>query len=102
MGKMASSALKTFKVMKPQWNFVRIQNLSQVVKPHVPQISFRKGGIIPKHAPEAAPIIAVQATGSQPKVINLEWWQTPEKFKRRKVDDSEIDIINSGGADRLY
>ena len=57
---MASSALKTFKVMKPQWNFVRIQNLSQVVKPHVPQISFRKGGIIPKHAPEAAPIIAVQ------------------------------------------
>ena len=42
------------------------------------------------------------ATDSQPKVINLEWWQTPEKFKRRKVDDSEIDIINSGGADRLY
>ena len=56
---MASSALNTFKVLKPQWNFVRIQNLSQVVKPHVPQISFRKGGI-PKHAPEAAPIIAVQ------------------------------------------
>ena len=57
---MASSALNTFKVMKPHWKFVRIQNLSQVVKPHIPQISFRKGGIIPKHPAEAAPTIAVQ------------------------------------------
>lgn len=36
------------------------------------------------------------------QVVNLEWWQTPDKFKRRSVDELEIDLINSGGADRVY
>ena len=67
--------------------------------------------MIPKPAPqviEATPTIAVSAVASQPNkwnpenVVNLEWWQTPNKFKRRTVDDSEIDIINSGGADQVY
>ena len=60
--------------------------------------------MLPKPEPiivEATPTIAsVAAPSSQPhqwipnQSINLEWWQTPQKFKRRNVDDLEIDIIN--------
>ena len=74
------------------------------MKAHVPMIKFRKGSMLPKPEPiivEATPTIAsVAAPSSQPhqwipnQSINLEWWQTPQKFKRRNVDDLEIDIIN--------
>ena len=66
-------------------------------------IKFRKGGLIPKPAPiviEATPKVAMASTPSSPakwnpdQVINLEWWQTPDKFKRRSVDELEIDLIN--------
>ena len=36
------------------------------------------------------------------QIQNLDWWQTPLKFKRRNVDNLEVDVINSGGADKLY
>ena len=36
------------------------------------------------------------------QIQNLDWWQTPLKFKRRDVDNLEVDVINSGGADKLY
>ena len=74
------------------------------MKAHIPMIKFRKGSMIPKPEPvivEATPTIAsVAAPSSQPhqwipnQSVNLEWWQTPQKFKRRHVDDLEIDIIN--------
>lgn len=67
-------------------------------------IKFRKGSLIPKPAlPEStvSPVVsAIPATSSQSnswqpeQVVNLEWWQTPTKFKRRLVDDLEADLIN--------
>ena len=70
-------------------------------------IKFRKGGILEKAtqalnettlAPAAAAAPAANSTGKwQPEqVVNLEWWQTPVKYKRRDVDDLEIDLINVG------
>ena len=85
----------------------------KTVKAHVPMIKFRQGSMLPKPDPviveASSPTTAsVAAPSSQPhqwipnQSINLEWWQTPQKFKRRNVDDLEIDIINSGGADQVY
>merc|ERR1719510_434109 len=75
----------------------------QAVKAHMPMIKFRKGSLIAKPAvPEstftpvvaAMPVISTEPGKWNPdQVVNLEWWQTPTKFKRRNVDDSEIDII---------
>ena len=74
------------------------------MKAHIPMIKFRKGSMLPKPEPvivEATPTIASVAAPSSQRhqwnpneSINLEWWQTPQKFKRRNVDDLEIDIIN--------
>ena len=85
----------------------------QAVKPHLPMIKFRKGGLITQAAPVLpetvmAPVVAAPQPASEPskwqsdKIQNLEWWQTPLKFKKRDVDILEIDQINSGGADNLY
>jgi hypothetical protein len=54
-----------------------------------------------------APVVAKPQTPAAPskkadKIQNLDWWQTPLKFKRRDVDNLEVDVINSGGADKLY
>ena len=79
--------------------------LLQAVKPHLPMIRFRKGSLIPQAAlPETTMVAASPAASSstskeagkwQPdQIVNLEWWQTPEKFKRRYVDDLEVDLIN--------
>lgn len=66
-------------------------------------IKFRKGSLMPKIslpettlAPAAAPAPAKssQAKEFQPTSVNLEWWQTPLKFKRRDVGDLEMDAIN--------
>ena len=85
----------------------------QAVKPHLPMIKFWKGGLIIQAAtviPETvmAPVAAAPPAATEPskwqsdKIQNLEWWQTPLKFKKRDVDIVEIDQINSGGADNLY
>ena len=76
----------------------------QEVKAHIPMIKFRKGSLLPKSTPAlpestVAPTLSSAApTSSSPanavNVINLEWWQTPEKFKRRTVDQLECDLIN--------
>ncbi len=99
-------------------------------------ISFRKGAapVMKSAASEtstaSAPVAAISAAPvssgknwNPDNIINLEWWQTPDKFKRRAVDDLECDLINvieslfsnnitesithiicfqSGGADRIY
>ena len=51
-----------------------------------------------------APVVATPQTPSKKadQIQNLDWWQTPLKFKRRDVDNLEVDVINSGGADKLY
>ena len=68
-------------------------------------IKFRKGNSI-AHAtpvlPETviAPVVATPpATSAASKfqsdhIQNLEWWQTPLKFKRRDIDALEADLIN--------
>ena len=59
-------------------------------------IKFRKGGLITQAAPVLpetvmAPVVAAPQPASEPskwqsdKIQNLEWWQTPLKFKRRDV-----------------
>ena len=78
--------------------------LFQEVKAHIPMIKFRKGSLIPKSTPAlpestVAPVLSAAAPTSSSSagtvnVINLEWWQTPEKFKRRTVDQLECDLIN--------
>ena len=74
------------------------------MKAHIPMIKFRKGSLIPKSAPvlpesTVAPTISAAApapssSANTVEVVNLEWWQTPEKFKRRTVDQLECDLIN--------
>ena len=32
----------------------------------------------------------------------LEWWQRPEKFARKPLDEQEIEVINGGGADVVF
>lgn len=79
----------------------------QAVKAHIPQIKFRKGSLAPApatHATETsytpASVVAASIPSAEPtkwkgdQVANLEWWQTPTKFKRRGVDDLEVDLIN--------
>ena len=60
---------------------------------------------VPENA--VAPVVATPQTPAAPskkadQIQNLDWWQTPLKFKRRDVDNLEVDVINSGGADKLY
>jgi len=84
----------------------------KTVQPHITMIKFRKGGLITPPAPVIpetvmAPVAAAPSAPTEPSKwqsdkINLEWWQTPLKFKKRDVDILEIDQINSGGADNLY
>lgn len=69
-----------------------------MVKPHVPLIHFRKAGE-PLASPAAA--AASQVLGAakaekanQVKAVSLEWWQTPDKFRKRLIDELECDIIN--------
>jgi len=99
-----------------------MSKLVQVIKPHIPLIKFRKGGLpqfqaaasapamqaaqaIPAAA-EAAPAAAALAGSSNVwKATQMpvrEWYDTPTRFKRRQVDDLEIDLINGGGCDKLY
>ena len=32
----------------------------------------------------------------------LEWWEKPSKYSRANIDETEIEQINSGGAERFY
>ena len=47
-----------------------------------------------------APVAAAPPAATEPskwqsdKIQNLEWWQTPLKFKKRDVDVLEVDQIN--------
>ena len=68
-------------------------------------IKFRKGNLITQAMPALpetvlAPAVATPMAPAasskkwQSDQINLEWWQTPLKYKRRDVDILEVDSIN--------
>jgi len=70
-----------------------------VVKPHVPMIKFRKGQspiISDSQAPVTPQTEAVAAPGV------YEWWEVPGRFKRGSIDQTECDVINMGGGDKLW
>ena len=86
-----------------------------VVAPHVPLIRFRKGLELQQeeehqHAAVASPAgtslqqsFAVAPASASPSAGGvLEWWQRPEKFARKPLDDQEIEVINGGGADVVF
>jgi hypothetical protein len=81
-----------------------------VIKPHIPMIRFKKGSlaVAQQAPPEPEPVaqVVVPATLDVASVksgkwtaasVSLEWWEMPRKFKRGLIDESECDIINSGG-----
>ena len=88
-----------------------------VVAPHVPLIRFRKGLELQQqeeehqHAAVASPAgtslqcsvaVTPAAALASPSGGVLEWWQRPEKFARKPLDDQEIEVINGGGADVVF
>ena len=90
-----------------------------VVAPHVPLIRFRKGREQQQQQIEhQQAAVASEASGSlqqqafapagldtaaaSPSGSVLEWWQRPQKFSRKPLDDQEIEVINGGGADVVF
>ncbi|XP_075216592.1 uncharacterized protein LOC142321944 [Lycorma delicatula] len=76
----------------------------KTIKPHVPLIKFRKGGLSDggQHctARSVAPSPPSSSGKLQSKVIAkpiLEDFQLPQKYRRLPLDQAEIDAINSGG-----
>jgi len=82
------------------------------MKPHVPLIRFRKGSGGSSHAvaghsvPSSAPAMMGggamrNATPLKPnqayQLPVIEDWQLPARFRRRELDQDEIDFINRGG-----
>lgn len=79
----------------------------RAVKPHIPLIKFRKGGLtelvhgapqpaaagpaVPPVAPKPSPAAAIQAAPV------LEAWQVPYRFRREIISEEEIEYINRGG-----
>lgn len=74
-------------------------------------IKFRKGGLPTMATPAAAPVstpapapafvttevpLTAAATSSfkATQMPVREWWDTPSRYKRRQVDESECDLIN--------
>ena len=70
-------------------------------------IRFRKGGLAraTATAPATTPVIPAASHGAtvaaatakadwSPKSTSVDWWQTPNKYRRRELDDIEIEAIN--------
>ncbi|XP_076178642.1 alpha-ketoglutarate dehydrogenase component 4 [Ptiloglossa arizonensis] len=81
----------------------------KVVKPHMPMIKFRKGGInrVTAGATTTSPAHSGTATTQQNKVgatgpnvtvlPTIEDIYLPPRFQRRSIDEKEIAYINRGG-----
>ncbi|CAL7946554.1 unnamed protein product [Xylocopa violacea] len=79
----------------------------KVVKPHVPLIKFRKGGINratagTKPSPaQSGPTMSQRSAGATgPNVIvlpTIEDIHLPPRYHRRPIDEKEIAYINRGG-----
>ena len=70
------------------------------VQPHIPLIRFRKGSISTSTLNETTVLNTNEVCQSQPSPY--EWWEKPEKYAKPRLDDKEIDLINSGGADAIF
>merc|ERR1739848_371521 len=96
----------------------RAAQMLHTIKPHVPLIRFRKGAVLPASVEmpaiatplaaqpvvQEAPVhVASQPSGQLKSAVRThEWWDTPSKFRRRQIDQLEIDLINSGGSEKIY
>jgi len=90
------------------------------VRPHVPLIKFKKGGLAnsdprarreplfsaagaasqAKEVKSVETVVAPKPTKkplSVPKGPTLEWFQVPPRYRRRGLSDQEIEYINRGG-----
>ena len=59
----------------------------------------------PATAASASPAKAAGAKAGNPwapvTAANLEWWQTPEQYRKRDIDELECDIINVSATGNL-
>merc|ERR1712037_527804 len=69
------------------------------VKPHVPLIKFRAGAPVAAATsqPEAVAAQVAPSAGAGPMVY--EWYDTPSKYRKGLLDETELECINMGGAD---
>ena len=89
--------------------FSQVFILFQALKPHIPLIRFRKGGLShatpsasaaapatasPTHMAASAASPAGSKVDWSPKSTSVDWWQTPNKYRRRELDEIEIEAIN--------
>ncbi|XP_071512499.1 alpha-ketoglutarate dehydrogenase component 4 [Panulirus ornatus] len=75
----------------------------KAVKPHIPMIKFRKGGLTELVHGVSEPVAATgpapggsAAPPSQAPVV-LEEWQVPLRYRRELISEEEIEYINRGG-----
>ena len=84
------------------------------VKPHKPSIKFnrnREASFVPQPTLHSQLNIAFNKSQDQESDLReadaavtnvMQWWQRPKRFDRQELDASEIDQINSGGADKTF
>merc|ERR1711874_165689 len=88
---MAWAALKSAVGAAP----VAVRSLA-TVKPHVPLIKFRAGA--PVAATSQPEPVAAQAAPLAGPMVH-EWYDTPLKYRKGLLDETELECINMGGAD---
>jgi len=113
MSQSIGTKVKTFfkSIMKP--SPAAVFQAMKTLKPHVPMIKFRYGGVA-GHSGMSAPSSPV-TRGTQPSAGGrsapatpakpnarvtlpiIEDWQLPSRYARRPLDPVEIDYINRGG-----
>jgi len=90
-------------------NFLNPENI-QTVSPHQPLIKFNRkltntlhsaGDQIQVLAASGQQAAAVAASAPTPGGA-LEWYQIPARYRRAPIDDQEMDVINFGGADKIF
>ncbi|XP_027233510.1 alpha-ketoglutarate dehydrogenase component 4 [Penaeus vannamei] len=77
----------------------------RAVKPHIPMIKFRKGGLTELVRGPKEPLVAAAAVAPMKKPAAtpvqkapvLEEWQVPLKYRREIITEEEIEFINRGG-----
>ena len=59
-------------------------------------IKFRKGGLPPSANNVSGSGAGGGSSGAAAGLqqVTLDWWETPEKYRRRPIDETECEIIN--------
>merc|ERR1719282_742798 len=104
---------------KPQLDLTKLRK----VKPHVPLVKFnRKSSYQPEptlhsrlnlafNEAQAASILPTSALepSKQPPAASIgasnyvyEWFELPVRFARSSLDQTEVDQVNSGGAEKIF